>query len=62
MAVGVVVMMFTLFAFKDLNEKLSVMTASNAGYQKMTDSQSERIRTLQSEIKDLKGDPLERMS
>ena len=62
MAVGVVVMMFTLFAFKDLNEKLSVMTASSAGYQKMTDSQSERIRTLQLEIKDLKGDPLERMS
>ena len=55
LAVGVVVTMITLFAFKDLNEKLTVMTASNAAYQKMTDSQSERIRTLQSEISDLKG-------
>jgi hypothetical protein len=48
--------MVTLFAFKDLNEKLTVMTASNAGYQKMTDSQSDRIRALQSEISDMKGE------
>ena len=34
--VGVVFVMVTLFDFKDLNEKLTVMTASNAAYQVLT--------------------------
>ncbi len=53
--VAFVVMIVTFFAFKDLNEKLQVMAASNAGYQKMTDSQSDKIRSLVSEISDMKG-------
>ncbi len=55
LTVGVIVLIITMLAFKDLNEKLDVMTASNAGYQKMTDSQSDKIRGLVSEINDLKG-------
>jgi len=55
LTVGVIVLIITMLAFKDLNEKLDVMTASNAGYQKMTDSQSDKIRNLVSEINDLKG-------
>ena len=55
LGVGLMLMVITLFAFKDLHEKLDVMTASNAGYQKMTDSQSDKIRSLVSEINDLKG-------
>jgi hypothetical protein len=31
------------------------MAASNAGYQKMTDSQSDKIRSLVSEMSDMKG-------
>ena len=53
--VAFVVMIVTFFAFKDLNEKLQVMAASNAGYQKMTDSQSDKIRSLVSEMSDMKG-------
>ena len=55
LTVAVIVLIITMLAFKDLNEKLDVMTASNAGYQKMTDSQSDKIRGLVSEINDLKG-------
>merc|ERR1739848_763469 len=43
-----------LLAVKDLNDKLGVMTASNAGYQKMTDSQTEKIRSLTTELEALR--------
>ncbi len=41
-----------ILVVKDLNEKLSVMTASNAGYQKMTDRQNDNIGRLQQRLKD----------
>lgn len=43
------------FAFKDMHEKLNVMTASNAAYRKMTDSQTSKIKGLVAEMADLKG-------
>ena len=36
-----------LLLVKDLNEKLSVMTASNSAYQRMTDQQADKIKKLQ---------------
>lgn len=44
-----------LLAVKDMNDKLGVMTASNTGYQKMTDSQAEKIRVLSSELEALRA-------
>ena len=43
-----------LMVVKDMNEKLSVMTSSNSGYQKMTDSQTNRISQLNSDLKKYK--------
>ena len=37
-----------------MNDKLSVMTSSNSGYQKMTDSQASRISQLNSDVKNYK--------
>ena len=38
-ALGAVTLFLCILAVKDMNDKLGVMTASNAGYQKMTDKQ-----------------------
>lgn len=52
---GIGLLFICLLAVKDMNDKLGVMTASNAGYQKMTDSQADRIKTLQSELEALRA-------
>ena len=44
-----------ILAVKDMNDKLGVMTASNAGYQKMTDSQTDKIKNLNNEIEALRA-------
>ena len=46
-------MIATMVVIKDLNDKLAVMTSSNASYQRMTDKQMERIKNLQ--VSDLRG-------
>ena len=38
-ALGALTLFLCILAVKDMNDKLGVMTASNAGYQKMTDKQ-----------------------
>ena len=38
-----------------MNDKLGVMTASNAGYQKMTDSQADKIKSLNNELESLRA-------
>lgn len=43
-----------LLAAKDMNDKLTVMTASNAQYQKMTDSQADKIMSLAAELESTK--------
>jgi hypothetical protein len=46
---GLILCVFSIVGFmvvKDMNDKLSVMTSSNSGYQKMTDSQASRITRL----------------
>ena len=43
-----------LMVVKDMNDKLSVMTSSNSGYQRMTDSQTNRINQLNTELKNSK--------
>eukprot|EP00093_Oithona_nana_P011083 11083.XXX_614690_615880_1 [CDS] Oithona nana genome sequencing. len=48
-----------LLALKDLNDKLNVMTASNAGYQTMTDVQGDKIKSLTSELEVLRVSKLE---
>ena len=48
--IGFALFFVCLLAVKDMNDKLGVMTASNAGYQKMTDSQADKIKMLQSEL------------
>lgn len=45
--VGGLVGVMLLIIIKDMNEKLSVMTASNQAYQRMTDQQLAKINTLQ---------------
>ncbi len=52
---GLCLVLVCLLAVKDLNDKLGVMTASNTGYQKMTDSQMEKIRSLTSELEGVRG-------
>ena len=52
---GTGLLFICLLAVKDMNDKLGVMTASNAGYQKMTDSQADKIRTLTNEIESLRA-------
>ena len=47
---GLAFLLLCLLALKDLSDKLNVMTASNAGYQKMTDSQVDKIKALTSEL------------
>lgn len=54
-ALGVALVFLSLLAVKDMNDKLGVMTASNAGYQKMTDSQAEKIRSLSQELEALRA-------
>jgi hypothetical protein len=44
--------LFGFLVVKDLNEKLGVMTSSNAGYQKMTDRQLDSIKKLQDRLRD----------
>ena len=51
---GVGLLFICLLAVKDMNDKLGVMTASNAGYQKMTDSQADKIKNLNAEIEALR--------
>jgi len=38
-----------------MNDKLGVMTASNAGYQKMTDSQADKIKSLNNDLESLRA-------
>ena len=45
--VGGLVAIMLLIMIKDMNEKLSVMTASNQAYQRMTDQQLDKINKLQ---------------
>ena len=52
---GIGLLFICLLAVKDMNDKLGVMTASNAGYQKMTDSQGDKIKALSSEIEALRA-------
>ena len=51
---GCVFFVVALMVVKDMNNKLSVMTASNSGYQRMTDSQASRINKLAAHLKDAK--------
>ena len=51
---GLAFLLLCLLALKDLSDKLNVMTASNAGYQKMTDSQVDKIKSLTSELEVLR--------
>ena len=43
---GTGLLFICLLAVKDMNDKLGVMTASNSGYQKMTDSQADKIAII----------------
>ncbi len=52
---GLILFVLCLLAVKDMNDKLSVMTASNAGYQKMTDSQLEKIQRLTAELEGMRS-------
>ena len=52
---GTGLLFICLLAVKDMNDKLGVMTASNAGYQKMTDSQTDKIKSLTNEIESLRA-------
>jgi hypothetical protein len=52
---GVFFIVVVFFAFKDMHEKLNVMTGSNAAYRKMTDSQASKIKGYVAELADLKG-------
>ena len=45
-------LLILVYAVRDLNNKLSVMTSSNMDYQKMTDQQMEKIKLLNKSIKD----------
>ena len=45
--VGGLVAIMLLIMLKDMNEKLTVMTASNQAYQRMTDQQLDKINKLQ---------------
>ena len=51
---AVAFLILCLLALKDLNDKLNVMTASNSGYQQMTDAQGDKIKTLTSELEVLR--------
>ena len=54
---GLILCVFSIVGFmvvKDMNDKLSVMTSSNSGYQKMTDSQASRITQLNTDLKSSK--------
>ena len=54
---GIILCVFSVIALmvvKDMNDKLTVMTSSNSGYQKMTDSQANRINQLNAELKNSK--------
>lgn len=53
--VGFCLLCFGLLAVKDMNDKLGVMTASNAGYQKMTDTQADKIKSLTTELEALRA-------
>lgn len=52
---GIGLLFVCLLAVKDMNDKLGVMTASNAGYQKMTDSQADKIKALNNELESLRS-------
>ena len=52
---GTGILFISLLAVKDMNDKLGVMTASNAGYQKMTDSQADKIKSLNNELESLRA-------
>ena len=52
---GTGLLFICLLAVKDMNDKLGIMTSSNVGYQKMTDSQADKIRTLTNEIESLRA-------
>ena len=56
---AVAFLVLCLLALKDLNDKLNVMTASNAGYQTMTDVQGDKIKLLTSELEVLRVSKLE---
>lgn len=45
--VGIAGLFIVMAVIRDLNTKLVVMTASNQNYQKMTDSQAQKITQLQ---------------
>jgi len=46
------VLLALLLAVKDLHDKLGVMTASNQGYQRMTDAQASKLKHVQSDLAD----------
>ena len=47
MCAAALLMLAAVVVVKDLNDKLAVMANSNAGYQRMTDSQADKIKKLQ---------------
>ena len=47
-------LVIVVLAVKDMNDKLTVMTASNTGYQKMIDSQADKLKALSDQLKDAK--------
>ncbi len=49
---AVVTLIVLVLAAKDQSDKLSVMTAANQDYQRMTDSQAERIRRVQQQLEE----------
>lgn len=52
---GTCLVLLCLLAVKDMHEKVVVMTSSNSGYQKMTDSQTDKIRSLTAELEGVRG-------
>ena len=52
--VGAIFLLMAVLAIKDMNDKLTLMTVSNANYQKMTDSLTSKIRDLETEVKNAK--------
>lgn len=53
-ALAGVLLVIAVLAVKDLNDKLRVMTVSNVSYQRMADTQSERLKSMGEELRKAK--------
>lgn len=52
--VGAIFLVMSFMAVKDMNDKLTLMTVSNANYQKMTDTLTDKTQRLETEVKNAK--------